>query len=265
MNSRKTGLLPCILAFGGACLVALGYIAMWIVNLTMFGRGFSNSFIIKTTLGRIIASAVYSVILVAAVFAIIYAFKLYMKKEHVAVALYKMSILPRVMAFFSIFACLDAFFMFFYAILFNSIVGITFENNFQVIGKILDYTGYWGLGVSNSVAGMEDSVFAIIAAIVFGLALVAFCAFAFYVFNRIRNYMLTLSNTYVGAQYDKDNKPPVIVSFVMAGLYLALAVVSLMSGVWVDAIIQFGTALFLGAGAWVFMKIHNELRATSVE
>ena len=265
MSSRKNGLLPCILAFAGVCLVALGYIAMWVVNITMFGRGFSNSFIVKTTLGRILASAVYSVILVAAVIAIIYAIRLYLKKEHIAIALYRTSIFPSVMSIFSIFACLDAFFMFFYALLFNSVVGITFENNYQVIGKILDYTGYWKLGVTSSVAGMEDSVLALIAAVVFGLALMAFCAFGFYVFGRIKSYMASLMNTYAGAQYDRDNKPPVIVSFIMAGLYAALGVVSLMAGVWVDAIIQLGTALFLGAGAWMFMNIHKELRATSVE
>ena len=265
MSSRKNGLLPYILTFAGVCLIALGYVAMWIVNIAMFGRGFSNSFIIKTTLGRILASVVFSVILAAAVFAIVYAIRLYLKKDHPAISLHKMSLFPRVMSIFSIFACLDAFFMFFYAILFNSVVGITFDNNFQVIGKILDYTGYYNLGVTASVAGMEDSVFAIICAVIFGLSLVAFCAFAFYVFIRVRTYMNVLSNTYAGAQYDRDNKPPFIVSFVMAGLYLALAIVSLIAGVWVDAIIQLGTALFLGAGAWMFMNIHKELRSTSIE
>ena len=265
MNCRKNGLLPYILTFAGVCLIAFGYIALWIVNIAMFGRGFSNSFIIKTTIGRILASAVYSVILVAAVIAIVYAIRLFLKKDHPAISLYKISIFPRIMALFSIFAALDAFFMFFFAILFNSVVGISHENNFQVIGMILDYTGYYNLGVSASVAGMQDSAFALIAAIVFGIVLVAFCAFGFYLFTRIRGYMNVLSNTYAGAQYDRDNKPPVTVSFVMAGLYLAFAVVSLMAGVWVDALIQLGTALFLGAGAWMFMIIHKELRATSVE
>ena len=265
MSSRKNELLPYILTFAGVCLIALGYVAMWIVNIAMFGRGFSNSFIIKSMLGRILASVVFSVILAAAVFAIVYAIRLYLKKDHPAITLYKASIFPRVMSFFSIFACLDAFFMFFYAILFNSIVGITFDNNFQAIGKILDYTGYYNLGVSTSVAGMEDSVWAIIAAVVFGLSLIAFCAFGFYLFSRIRNYMNIVMNALAGAQYDRENKPPFIVSFVMAGLYFALAIISLIAGVWVDAIIQLGTALFLGASAWMFMNIHKTLRATSVE
>lgn len=265
MSTRKNGLLPYILTFAGVCLIALGYVAMWIVNIAMFGRGFSNSFIIKSMLGRILASVVFSVILVAAVFAIVYAIRLYLKKDHPAISLSKISIFPRVMAIFSIFATLDAFFMFFYAILFNSVVGITFNNNYQVIGKILDYTGYYNLGVTASVAGAEDSVLAIIAAVFFGMALVAFCAFGFYLFTRIKSYMNVLMNTYAGAQYDRDNKPPFIVSLVMAGLYLVFAVVSLIAGVWVDAIIQLGTALFLGAGAWMFKNIHKELRATSVE
>ena len=265
MSSRKNGLLPYILTFAGVCLIALGYVAMWIVNIAMFGRGFSNSFIIKTTLGKILASVVFSVILAAAVFAIVYAIRLYLKKDHPAISLHKMSLFPRVLSIFAIFSCLDAFFMFFYAILFNSVVGISHDNNFQVIGKILDFAGYYNLGVTTAVKGMPDSILAIISTVLFGLSLVAFCAFAFYVFIRVRTYMNVLSNTYAGAQYDRDNKPPFIVSFVMAGLYLALAIVSLIAGVWVDAIIQLGTALFLGAGAWMFMNIHKELRSTSVE
>ena len=265
MDCRKNGLLPYILTFAGVCLIAIGYVAMWIVNIAMFGRGFSNSFIIKSMLGRILASVVFSVILAAAVFAIIYAVRLFLKKDHPAVSLHRMSIFPRVMSIFSIFATLDAFFMFFYAILFNSIVGITYDNNYQVIDKILDFAGYYNLGVTGSVAGKEDSVLAIICAVLFGVVLVAFCAVGFYVFARIKGYMTVLMNYCAGSQYDKDNKPPVIISFVMSGLYLAFAVVSFIGGVWVDAIIQLGTALFLGAGAWMFMNIHKQLRATSVE
>ena len=169
------------------------------------------------------------------------------------------------MSLFSVFACLDAFFMFFYLLLGNSVVGITFNNNYQIAGKVLDFAGYYRLGISSSVANMEDGFLAIFTAVMLGIVMVAFCAASFLLFAKIREYMTILMNTHAGAQYDKDNKPPVIFSFIMAGFYLVLAVISLLAGVWVDAIIQLGTALFLGAGAWAFMLVHKELRSTSAE
>ena len=72
-------------------------------------------------------------------------------------------------------------------------------------------------------------------------------------------------NSAAGAQYDKDNKPPVILSIIIAVVYVALAVISLIAGNWVDAIIQIGTAMFLGAEAWMFSVVHKELRVSSAD
>lgn len=265
MNTRKNGLLPYILTFAGVCLTAIGYIAMWIVNVAMFGRGFSNSFMIKSMLGRILVSVVFSVVLAAAVFAIVFAIRLFFKKDHPAVSLHRMSIFPHVMSYFAIFSCIDAFCWCFYLLLSNSVVGITFKNNYQVIGKVLDFMGFYNLGITKAVADFEDGFLPIFTAIFLGFCMVAFCAASFYLYSRIRTYMGVLMNAKAGAQYDKDNKPPVIISIIMAVLYLAVAVVSFIAGVWVDGLIQLGTAVFFGAGAWMFMNVHKELRATSVE
>ena len=72
-KGAKITLWPFILAFVAVCVIAVGYIAMWIANVALYGIGFSNSDMIKTTTGRIIASGVYSIILAACLFAIFFA------------------------------------------------------------------------------------------------------------------------------------------------------------------------------------------------
>lgn len=266
-KGAKRNLWPFILTFVGVCVIAAGYIAMWIANLTMYGIGFSNSDMIKTTTGRIMASGVYSIILATCLFAIFFAIRMFMKKDHLAISVARISWLPRILSYFAIFSCVDAFVVFFYATLGNSIVGekLFYKNNYQIISTITNFVGYDRLGLAAKTAVLEDSVLAIICAVLFGLVAISFCAATVFVYMKIKAYYDVLMNTAAGAQYDKDNKPPVVLSFIIAAVYIALAVVSFMAGNWVDAIIQIGTAMFLGAGAWVFIVVHKELRASSEE
>lgn len=265
INTNGKNKLPFILTFASLLVVAIGYIMFWVANIALNGKGVANSKLITSIFGRIMTSVVHTLILVPCVIAIIYVIRMVMKKEHVANSLSKISLFPKVLSLFAIFSCIDAFCMFFYALLGNAIVGVTYDSNYEIIGAITNFWGYRGLGITKAVANMEDSALAIVVTIGFALFTFLFVAFSFFIYNRITAYYNTLTNTATGAQYDKDTKPPVILSFVFAGLNVALAVASLMAGVWVDAVIQIGTALFLGAGAWMFMVIHKQLHSTSVE
>lgn len=313
-KGAKRNLWPFILTFISVCVIAVGYIAMWIVNTARYGMGFSNSDMIKTTTGRIISSVIYSVILVACLFAIFYAVRLYLKKDHPAVAISRISWLPRILSIFALLACVDAFFIFFYTSVANAVVAgetAQFNNNFQIIEAVSNYLGYDGLAyldvadcscflpasklpegfekcyccVANAgknnlvcsvkngcrcnlschIAGLEDSAFALISAILFGLIVIAVCALTFFLYIKIKAYYDVLMNTAAGAQYDKGNKPPIVLSIIIAAVNVVLAVISFIAGNWVDAIIQIGTAMFLGAGAWMFAVVHKELRASSVD
>ena len=266
-KGAKITLWPFILTFVAVCVIAAGYIAMWIANVALYGIGFSNSDMIKTTTGRIIASGVYSIILAACLFAIFFAIRMFMKKDHIAVSVSRISWLPRILSFFAIFSCVDAFVIFFFSTVGNSIVGekLLLKNNYQLISTVTNFIGYDRLGLAAETAKLDDSVLAIVCAVLFGLLAVLFCALTFVVYSKIKAYFDILMNTYAGAQYDKDNKPPVILSFIIAVVYIALSVVSFISGNWVDAIIQIGTAMFLGALAWTFILVHKKLRASSAE
>lgn len=272
--------LPFLLSFISVCVMALGYIAFWIANLALSGGGVSNSNMVvdvvkkgsktvreMSTLAGVLVSLVYTVVLAACIVAIVYAVRIYMNKGHTALSLSRISLLPKVLMAFSAFSCVDAFVVFFFTAIGNSVVGenLNYANNFELIGKVTEFWGYGGLGITSSVSGMEDSVIAVIAAVLFGLVNLAFAVFSVYVYSKICAYYRVLTNTSAGAQYDKGNKPPVIISFVFAGIYAVLAVISLIAGVWVDAIIQLATAMFAGAGAWMFMSVHNDLKKTSVD
>lgn len=267
INTSGVRKMPFILTFAGVCLIALGYLAFWIANVALGGKGVANSNMITSVIGRVATSLVHSIILAAAIVAIVYAIKIAANKGSLAFSIYRFNFLPKVLTVFSVFSILDGFVIFFISAISNSIVGegLIWDNNYMTIAEITENIGYAGLEIAADVVAKSDGILAIVSAVLFGLSFLAFSAVSFYLFGKIRNYYLTLANTANGAQYDKDNKPPVVLSFVMAGLYVCLAVISLIANVWVDAIIQLGMAMFLGAGAWLFMLVHGDLRKTSVE
>lgn len=267
INTSGARKLPFIFTFVGVCLIALGYLAFWVANLALGGEGVANSAMITSVLGRVATCLVHSVILAAAIVAIIYAVKIFLNKGNLAFSIYRFNFLPRVLTIFSVFAMLDGFVIFFVATISNSIVGekLTWLNNYYAIAEITENIGYAGLGIREEIELLSDGFLAVASAVLFGLSFLAFSAVSFFLFGKIKNYYMILANTANGAQYDKDNKPPIILSFVMAALYVGLAVISLIAGVWVDAIIQIGMSIFLGACGWMFISVHTDLRKTSVE
>lgn len=282
--AKKTAIL---MTFIGICCIAIGYVLFWIANLALGGDGVANSNIITSLdpeyqiIGRILTSLIHSVILVFAVIAIIYAIKLFFKKNDPAIAISKVSLLPKVLFFFAVFACVDAFIVFFFTLTGNSIVGFEeisigldgeelqerslLQSNYELISIVVASWGYGKLGVSEMIAGKEDSTLALIAAIGFGLLVLAYSIVNIYLFSKVTTYYTTIASTVDGAQYDKGTKPPFVLSVIFAVFNLGFAVASVIAGVWVDAVIQLGMAIFLGCGAWMFLLLHKDLHKTSVD
>ena len=271
----------------GICLVAIGYVLFWVANVALGGDGVSNSNIITSLsteyqmIGRILTSLIHTVILAFAVIAVIYAVKFFFKSGEPAIAVAKVSLFPKVLFFFAVFACVDAFIVFFFTLTGNSIVGFEeitqsldgqdmqerslLQTNYELITIVVASWGYSKLGLSEMFAGKEDSTFAMIAAISFGLVVLAYAIVNIYLMSRVTTYYTTLASTVDGAQYDKGTKPPFVLSVIFAVFNLGFAAASLMAGVWVDAVIQLGVALFLGSGAVMFLLLHKDLHKTSVD
>ncbi|MBQ8689942.1 MAG: hypothetical protein IJ515_06235 [Clostridia bacterium] len=257
------------IAFGGVCLIALGYVLFWVANAFLGGAGVSNSFMITSTVGRILTSVVFSVILAAAIISIVYAVKIFVSGgKDLAADVSHFSLLPSVMYLFSIFSLIDSGIIFFFSMLGDSIAGVgtqVIANSYDVISQILDFMGFSGLGVEQIALGMEDNTGGVILSILFGLCILAYAIAGVVLWGQVKDYHRTLINTAEGSQYDKGNKPPFIFSLVMAGLNLALAVVALISGNWVDAVIKIAIAVYLVGLALSFKSIHKVLHLTSID
>ena len=253
-KARTLPPIPHLAAFGSIVLMALGYVLMWVSNLFIRGAGVANAGFVTSVVGRIAACLVHSAILAAVIFAIIYGYKIYKDANtEFNIRISKISILPKILYFFAVFSCIDAGVSMFLCILGNSIVGIgNINNNYDIIAEVVDFWGYSGLGLSQAVHGMQDGVGAVIVAVLFGFASFAVSVFSIIVYNNVKNYYDTLVATIEGSQYDKGNKPPYILPFVLAGINVALAIVSLIAGAWVEGIIKLATAGYLVSHAFIF-------------
>lgn len=259
--------LPYIAAFASVCLLALGYVLMWVSNAFLGGAGVANAGFITSTFGRIAVCLVHTAVLAPAVVAILYAFKMHRdSKTELSLKVSRVAILPKLLYFFSVFSCIDMGVSMFLCILGSSIVGIgDINNNYDIIAEVVDFWGYSGLGLADKVHTMQDGVGAVIVTVLFGFAAFAFTIGNIIVYNNVKNYYDTLAATAEGSQYDKGNKPPFILSLVFAGLNVVFAIVALVGGAWVEAIIKLALAGYLASHAFVFKEIHAELRKTSVE
>ncbi len=266
-NASTKPSIPYIIAFASVCLLALGYVLMWVSNAFLKGVGVANAGFITSTFGRIAACLVHSAILAPAVVAIIYTYKLYRdSKTELSIKVSKIAILPKLFYFFSVFSCIDMGVSMFLCILGSSIVGIgDINNNYDIIAEVIDFWGYAGIGIADKVHTMQDGIGAVIVAVLFGFIAFAVTIGNILVYSKVKNYYDTLVATAEGSQYDKGNKPPYILAFVFAGLNVVFAVLALISGVWVEAIIKLALAGYLASHALVFKEVHTELRKTSKE
>ena len=259
--------VPYIIAFASICLLALGYVLMWVSNAFLKGAGVANSGFITSTFGRIAACLVHSAILAPAVVAIIYIYKLYRdSKTELSIRVSKVAILPKLLYFFAVFSCIDMGVSMFLCLLGSSIVGIgDINNNYDIIAEVIDFWGYAGIGIADKVHTMQDGIGAVIVTVLFGFIAFAVAVGNVFIYSKVKNYYDILVATAEGSQYDKGNKPPYILAFVFAGLNVVFAILALVSGVWVEALIKLALAGYLASHALVFKEVHTELRKTSVE
>ena len=267
VKSSNKPSVPYIAAFASISLLALGYVLMWVSNAFLKGAGVANAGFITSAFGRIAACLVHSAILAPAIVAIIFAYKLYRNsKSELSIKVARISVLPKILYFFSVFSCIDTGVSMFLCILGSSIVGIgDINNNYDIVAEVVDFWGYAGIGIADKVHTMQDGLGALILTILFGFVAFASSIGNIIVYNHVRNYYETLVATAEGSQYDKGNKPPYILPFVFAGINVVFAVLALISGVWVEAIIKLALAGYLASHALIFKGVHTELRKTSVE
>ena len=96
-------------------------------------------------------------------------------------------------------------------------------------------------------------------AVLFGLVFVAYALGMIFVYSKIKSYLNSVSNVTIRGNYEIESNPPYVLLFVFAGLNVAIAVFSIISGNWITAIINVATAAYFCSSAFMFRKAHTYL------
>ncbi len=268
INMNGTRKIPFIVAFVALCVVAVGYLAYIVSNIALEGDFVASATFIKTILGRIAVSLVRAIIPVSLVIAIVALFKAYKSKGDLFDNLMKVQFATRVLSIFAIFTIIDMFVIFFYLLIGNSVVGdaLTYKSNFELLDAVSKFAGYEGLELSKTVfKGLEDGIGALAFAVGFGLVAFAYSIYNAVVLNKVKYYCEALAGFSGGAQYDKDTKSPFVWMLVVLPYYIFGGVLSVMAGVYVNAVIQLGMAILLCSLAFAFRGLHKDLIKTSAD
>ena len=258
MASGKA-LVPFIIGFASVCLMAIGYLLMWIFNLAAPNVGaFSNTYIIKSFFGRFMASLVHSVIFAFAIVAIVAFVKILVNgKAGLSKNLKNINLLNKGMHAFAMFSVIDMGVICFITIL---------KHNHWIIAKTLGFMGYAGLGYDKRLKTLEDpEKGGLVISIIYALLCVAAPVVLVLAYNAIKDYIKKLENSANGAQFDKGNKAPFVFAFIAAGVNFAFAIVSFISGVYVDGVIFLANTAYMVANALYVMSIHKDMLQTSFE
>ena len=235
-------------------LLALGFLLAFLFNLVLGGDGVAVSTMIKSTLGHVIRALIYVPILVAVGFAVYSGWRMFTKKNDKLVADTKaLYYVPAVLSYFAIYSFIVSVF-----IAFLSIV----KSNYLRIDGILDFLGYDNIDIFLSMVDAEAETVGFgetIVAVLFGLVFVAYALGMIFVYSKLKSYLNSLSNVALRGNYEIESKPPFIILFVFAGLNVAIAVFSIMSGNWITAIINVAIAAYFTSSAFLFRKAHTYL------
>ncbi len=268
INMNGARKIPFVVAFFALCLVAVGYIAYVVCNIALKGDMVANAGFITSMVGRVAVSLIRGVILVFAVIAIVSIFKAYKSKGDLFNNMTRFSYLFKVLSIFAIFTILDMFVIFFFALIGNSVVGdtLTYKTNYELIEVITNFWGYDGLKLSKTLfKGAEDGTLALVCAVGFGLFCFVYSIYNAVVMSKLKDYTSTLTGLTGGYQYDKDTKSPFVWTVIVVPFYIFSGVASIIAGVYVNAIIQLGMAIFLCALAFAFKGLHKDLLRTSAD
>lgn len=259
MASKKAK-VPFIIGFASLCLMSLGYLLMWVFNLALPNAG---AFAIatdmtKTLFGRVLVSLVHSAIFAFAIVAIVAFVKIIVKgKKDLAKNIKNINMLNKAMHLFAVCSVIDMGVIFFVSVL---------KHNHWVIAKTLAFMGYAGLGYDNRLTKLEDpEKGGLVVSIVYALVCVAAPVVLVLSYNAIKDYIKKLENSANGAQFDKGNKAPFVFAFIAAGLNFIFAVVSFVSGVYVDGVIFLANTVYMIANALYVMGVHKDLLKTSFD
>jgi len=268
-DTKSKLFIPFAVTFGAVCLMALGYLLMWVSNLFLGGSGVANAAFITSVVRRIIVCLIYSAILAPAVVAILYAVKMFLDtKTDLKLRINRVGILPQALHAFAFFSVIDSGVIFFFSMLGGAIVGLgnnVIANSYDVIVQILKYWGYNFPALEEKVLSMQDGVGGTILSVLMGAIVLVSSVAHVLLYGKLKNYYNTLANTAAGAQYDKDTKPPYIFALILAGANLVYAILSFVAGGWIEGIIKLGVAAYLAGSAVAFKTLHNDLHKTSVD
>ena len=235
-------------------LLALGFLLAFLFNLVLGGDGVAVSTMIKSTLGYILRALIYVPILIALGFAVYSGWRMYARKDdNLSADTKALYYVPAVMSYFAIFSFIDSIF-----IAFLSIV----KNSYGRIDTILNFLGYDNVDIFLSMVDEEAETVGFgetLVAVLFGLVFVAYALGMIFVYNKIKSYLNSVSNVTVRGNYEIESNPPYILLFVFAGLNVAIAVFSIISGNWITAIINIALAAYFCSSAFMFRKAHTYL------
>ena len=262
MTSKKAK-VPFIIGFSSVCLMALGYLMMWIFNLALPKLGFfSNSLIIKSFFGRAMTSLVHSVIFAFAIVAIVGFVRIMVKKKAgLEKNIKNINLLNSSMFMFAMFSVIDMGVIFVVSIL---------KHNHEVIAQTLRFMGYSGLGYDEYVkelvkADKAETFGGTVVSVLYAFICVTVPIMLAISYNAIKDYVKKIQNSASGAQFDKGNKAPVVFAFIAAGINFIFAVVAFISGVYIDGIIFLANTAYMVANALYAMSIHKSLLETSFD
>ena len=260
-NSREVKLielgknsLPYLVFTISLSLFALGFFMAFLFNLILGGSGVAVSGMIKSTLGHVLRALIYVPIIFFAVLASISAWRLFLKKDDkLAIDVRTLGFVSSVMFFFAMFAFVDNM-----IVAFLSIV----KAGYATLDKILSFWGYGSLQLfTDSIDPLAEEVsFGEIALSVgFALVIVAYALGMIFVYSRIKNYHYVLGTVAGGGQYEREGKPPFVISFILAVFTLVAGIFAFVAGNWITGIISVAITAYFSSSAILFRMTHSYL------
>ena len=252
--ASKKAIAPCAIAFASICLMGIGCLLMWIFNMLLPGMGFFSiaDGMTKSTFGKLLVSVIHSIIPVLGIVAAISMIKIICRKNvGLANNIRNINLLNKGMHMFAMFSLVDMGVIFFVSIL---------KHNHYIISRTLNFMGYEGIGYKKT-----DDKGGVVISIIYAVLCLVVPVVLTICYNAIKEYFKKLENSANGAQFDKGNKAPFGFAIIAACLNFVLAVVAMISGVYVDGVIFLACSAYMIANALYVIFVNKDLLKTSFD
>ena len=252
--TSKKAIAPCAIAFASICLMGIGCLLMWIFNIVLPQMGFFSiaDGMTKSTFGTLLVSVIHSIVPVLGIVAAISMIKIICGKNvGLANNIRNINLLNKGMHMFAMFSLVDMGVIFFVSIL---------KHNHYIISRTLNFMGYEGVGYKKT-----DDKGGVVISIIYAVLCLVVPVVLTICYNAIKEYFKKLENSANGAQFDKGNKAPFGFAIIAACLNFVLAVVAMISGVYVDGVIFLACSAYMIANALYVIFVNKDLLKTSFD